>query len=129
MIRKHEKKWCWYYSNISDCVELRHIIYPVSLLGLHHLGVSHKREFFQTLSIEALQLELREIIGIRLKVLKDDEKLYISVFCLEKGLQKYFWNSNLINLLQASWLGLLNIHRDRRKLNLHSERFIWLVHI
>ena len=40
-----------------------------------------------------------------------------------KSLQKYFWNTNLINLLQASWLGLPNIHRDRRKINLHSKVF------
>ena len=84
--------------------------------------MSHMERIFQTLSIEALQLELGEIIGIRLKVLKDDEKLYISqCFVLKKSWQKYFWNSKLINLWQASWLGLFNIPGDRKKLNLHSS--------
>ena len=52
--------------------------------------MSHRERIFQTLSIEALQLELGEIIGIRLRVLRDDEKLYISqsVFCLEKVCKK-----------------------------------------
>ena len=53
--------------------------------------MSHRERIFQTLSIEALQLELGEIRGIRLKVLEDDERLYISlssVFCLEKKVGK-----------------------------------------
>ena len=43
-------------------------------------------------------------------------------FVLQKSVKIYFWNTNLINLLQASWLGLLNIYKDRRKPNLHSMR-------